>query len=263
MADATFDDLFGSEILLHYDASDVASLFTDTGGTAAASDGNEVKCWKPQSDASLAVNLTNSAGPIYRANYASSGYAALEFDGVNDALLNASTGLTTSQKVFILAVYDTIGSSGTVWGRGNTGSWLRAFFSSGAELLQTSSGTGANISTGLSADKRAMAYVAGTGQTQMDALGLSAGVQASGLPPSLTGAFTIGALNTGSLSQFGNMAFHEIMVIGSGCEWGQVIRGAKLMRTKWGISDPNSTPQSAAGGVSRLINGGLVRGQVL
>lgn len=245
MADATFVDLFGTDILLHYDASDAASLFTDTGGTTAAVDGNEVRCWKPQSDASLAINLTNSAGPTYRANYSASGYPALEFDGVNDALLNSSTGLTTSQKVFILAVYDTIGSSGTVWARGNTGAWLRAFFSSGAELLQTSSGTGANIAMGLSADKRVMAYVAGTGQTQLDALGFSAGVQASGMPPSLTGAVTVGALNTGSLSQFGGMAFHELMVIDGTCEWGQVLRGAKLLRAKWGITDPNATPQKA------------------
>ena len=246
MADATFADLFGTDILLHYDASNAASLFTDTGGTSAASNGNEVKCWKPEVGASLQVNLTNSAGPVYRSNYASSGYPALEFDGVNDALLNSSTGLTTSQKVFILCVFRSLNSFGRIWGRGNTAVWLSAYYGTNAEHIQTSSGTGASIASGLPDSRRCTAYIVGSGQTQLDSLGYSGGVRDSGLPASLTGAFTIGALNTGTLSQYGAMAFNELMVVDGTCEWGQVLRGAKLMRTKWGISDPNSTPQNPA-----------------
>lgn len=247
MANATLFDLFGNDILLHYDASVAASLFTDTGGTTPASDGNEVKCWKPQSDASLQVNLTHTTGPTYRSNYVSSGYPALEFDGSNDALLNASTGLTTSQKVFIIAVFQPLNSFGTIWCRGDTAAWSRAYYGTDSENIQQSAGSSVSITSGLPSGRRVVAYVVGTSQTQLDALGYSAGSQSISLISSLTGAITIGALNTGSLSQYGNLAFNEILAIGSSCEWGQVIRGAKILRDKWGVTDPNGYPQKSGG----------------
>ena len=256
MADATLANLFSAELLLHYDASDAASLFTDTSGTSAASNGNEVKCWKPQSDAALAVNLTNSAGPAYRSNYSSSGYAALEFDGSNDALLNTSTGMTTGQRAFVLAAFTWIGSSNTLWCRGNGAAWQRGLCSTTSDALQDSS-VGTITSSGITSGKRVAAWVAGANQSQVDSLGFSAGNRSNHTPGTLSAAFTVGALNTGSLSQFGNVAVHEIVVVGANCEWGNVLRAAKLLRTKWGVTDPNATPQYSAGGVRMVnVNGG-------
>lgn len=258
MPDATFSNLFSPELLLHYDASDAASLFTDTGGTSAASNGNEVKCWKPASDATLAVNLTNANGPTYRSNYASSGYAALEFDGTNDALLNTSTGMTTGQRAFVLAAFTFIGASNTLWCRGNGAAWQRGLCSTTTDALQDS-GVGTITSSGIPSARRVTAWVAGANQSQVDSLGFSAGNRSNHTPGTLTAAFTVGALNTGSLSQFGNFALHEIMVIGANCEWGQVIRGAKILRNKWGVTDPNALPQFSNPGGSLINSQQLVR----
>jgi len=255
MPDATLKDLFGAELLMRYDASDASKLFTDTAGTIAATNGSEVKCWKPTADAVLNVNLTNANGPQFQTNYASSGYAALVFDGVNDAMLNTTTGLSTGQRAFVLAVFTWIGAAGTLWCRGNGSAWLRGFCSTTGDQQQDSV-VGLNSSSGLPTGRRVAAFVAGANQSQVDSLGFSGGSRANQVPATTSAAFTVGALNTGSLSQFGNFAVNEIVVVGAACEWGQVLRGATLLRSKWGITDPNAVPQQPATGfpLTRLVN---------
>ena len=253
MPDATLKDLFGAELLMRYDASDASRLFTDTAGTIAATNGAEVKCWKPTADAAFNVNLTNANGPQYQANYASSGYAALVFDGVNDVLLNAATGLSSGQRASVLLVHTWIGPAGTSWCRGNSTAWLRGYHANTtSDGMQQPS---AIFSNTVPSGRRVMASVAGSGQSQIDILGFSSGDRTN-FASGISGALTIGALNTGSLSQFGNFALHEILVIGSNCEWGQVLRGAALLRSKWGITDPNAVPQQPATGfpLTRLVN---------
>lgn len=258
MTNATFADLFSTDLLLHYDASDSASLFTDTGGTSAASNGNEVKCWKPASDATLSVNLTESTGPTYRSNYASSGYAALEFDGTNDRLGNSFTGITGS-RMFVLACVTLIGSSGTIWWRGaNTSHFLRNYVSAAnTPAIQSAGGAGAFFSALPSTvtGRMVLASVYGDSQNQLDALGTCFGNKNTGtISGSITSGFYVGAgENSGSQFQPCNMALHEILVVGANCEWGQVIRGAKILRNKWGVADPNALPQTASGSTLIVI----------
>jgi hypothetical protein len=256
MANATFADLFSTDLLLHYDVSDASKLFTDTGGTSAASNGNEVKCIKPQSDAALAVNLTNSAGPTYRSNYASSGYAALEFDGVNDALVNASTGLTAGVRFFVLVVMTPIAGAGTAWSRGTSAShFCRLYINTAPSYLGQSVG-GANTfsqSATFASGKICLAMNLGDNQNQIDGLGQCIGTQQTGtVSASLAAKFSLGVADFSGLTQFGNFAFHELLLIGQNCEWGQVLRGAKILRNKWGVTDPNALPQ--AGGTSRPLS---------
>lgn len=258
MPTATLTDLFGAELLLHYDAGDAASLFSDTAGTSLAGDGVEVKCWTPQSDAALQVNLTNANGPTRRVNYAATGFAALEFDGVNDALQSTAAGLTTGQRAFVLSAFTWIGASAnTLWCRGNGSAWQRGYCAPTTDALQDSGmgifGTGTQP-TG----RRVVAWCAGANQSQVDSLGFCAGNRSNHTPANLSGAFSVGALNTGSLSQFGNFAMHEIVVIGANCEWGQVLRAATLLRSKWSVTDPNATPQTSAA-VGGLPLGRLVQ----
>lgn len=106
---ATLFQLLGSALALHYDASDASKLFTDTGGTVLVADGNTIKCWKPNSDAALQVNLTEATnGPTYRANYSATGFAGVEFDGVNDALEQLTTGFVPGSRMSSLAVVSPI-----------------------------------------------------------------------------------------------------------------------------------------------------------
>lgn len=262
MADATLSDLLGSELLLHYDASDAASLFEDSAGTDAAEDADPVLCWKPQADAAWAVNLTEGTnGPTYRANYSSSGYAALEFDGSNDVLSNSSPGFGTGEGGFFIAVYTPIGASNTIWSRGNSGShYFRHLGATTAGSIQSSIG-GPTASGTLANARRCVACAFRGTHSQIDVLGFSGGNQTNWVSASLSAWFQVGAYNTGSpsFSQFGNFALHEIIAVGDAAEWGQVLRATKLLRTKWGITDPNPTPQAASSGSStysrsRVVN---------
>lgn len=252
MADAVYSDLFGSDLILHYTAADSGSLFTDTGATTPASDGNTVKAWTAQADAATNSALTESTnGPTYAADYASSGYPALVFDGTNDILSLTSTGITTNARMFVLMAYTWIGATtNTAWCRGNGASWCRGYVGTGYTALQDSSAGIFGVTSGVPSARRVTAWVAGADQTQVDTLGFSAGNRNNHMPAGASAVFTLAALNTGSLSQFGNFALHEVLVIGHSCEWGQVLRGSKLLRDSWGITDPNGVPQAAAGGTS-------------
>jgi hypothetical protein len=253
MADAVYADLFGSDILLHYDASDATSLFTDTACTTAASDGNEVKGFTPQADADLAINLTGTNGPAYAANYSSTGYPALVFDGSNDRLGATTTGLT-GDRFFVIVAYTPIsGSASTVWWRGSITRLARLLYV-GTGATQTQLQTGINssyISIGLPSgisSKVCVASDVGDAGFQLASLTNVVGNTADGLDNAMPETFYLGAGDNSGWYQGANIAFHEILLVGSLCEWGQVIRGAKIMRDKWGITDPNAMPQAPGGG---------------
>lgn len=263
MADATFTDLFSTDILLHYDVSDASKLFTDTGGTSAAADGNEVKCIKPQSSAALAVNLTNATGPAYRTNYSSSGYPALEFDGTNDALFQATTGLTAGRFYMLIAFHRPSAAGLRVqWFRGTSASHYVQSYAVGNTLsFDQAGGSGgltAVTTNGSIAGKRVVSYAIGTDNQQVD--GLVLGVGGTGnVSASLNEQFVLGAQRiAGSLAYFDTFAFQELLLIAGTCEWGQVIRGAKILRNKWGITDPSALPQQPAPGGA--IGGGSLNG---
>jgi len=250
MADATFADLLGSDILLHYDASDASSLFSDTAGTTLAVDGGEVECIKPQSTALLQVDLTNANGPTYRADYSSSGYSALQFNGVNNALANASTGLTAGTNWFALTAFTPLTGTGAIWSRGaNSTHFARLFQNTAPNFLAQSTGaTNFSVSLVTSTAKQVLAIANQSGHNEFNGLGFSIGNQtANAVSASIAGNFTLGAANFTGLTAFAAFAFHEVLIIGSSCEWGQVLRAAKIMRNKWGITDPNATPQKSGG----------------
>jgi len=252
MANANFADLYGSDLLLHYDASDATKLFSDTGATTLSSDGGATRAIGPQPDATLQVYLSNTNGPTYRANYASSGYAALEFDGVNDALVNASTGLTAGVRFFVLLVMTPIAGAGTAWSRGTSAShFSRLYISTAPTYLGQSVGGANNFSQSatFASGKICLAMTVGDNQNQIDGLGQCIGTQQTGtVSASLAAKFSLAVADFSGLTQYGNFAFHELLLIGHNCEWGQVLRGAKILRNKWGITDPNALPQAVAAG---------------
>jgi hypothetical protein len=251
MADATFADLFGSDILLHYDVSDASKLFTDTGGTSVASNGNEVKCVKASADAAKTGSITGTNGPTYRSNYASSGYPALEFDGSNDRLGITGAGLAVADFMVLCCFTRISGTASTVWYRGtDLVNLIRQLYTGDAghqvQYGIASSYTALTIS-GTVTGRNVWASAFRTGQVELDSMGFGTGNRATPYGGTLGDAFYLGAGESGGVLQPANMAFNEILVIGSLCEWGQVIRAGKIMRNKWGISDPNALPQTAGG----------------
>lgn len=124
----TIYSTLGSSLLLEWAADEPTTIYEDTGGTDQAEDSDLVAAWRSTANGSLSLLATQSTSdsrPIYRANYASSGYPAIEFDGTDDGLLiphNAALSIT-SQTVFVVAKADTISSWRMLLSKLSSGSW--------------------------------------------------------------------------------------------------------------------------------------------
>lgn len=124
----TIYTVLGSSLMLEWAADQAATIYEDTGGTDAAEDGDSVASWRSTANGSLSIVANQSTAlnrPIYHANYASSGYPAIEFDGSNDGLLiphNAALSIT-NQTIFIVAKADTISAWRMLLSKVGNGSW--------------------------------------------------------------------------------------------------------------------------------------------
>lgn len=90
-------------LIYQLDALAASSLWADDAKTTPASDGGVVAVWSPNSFSSVttdAIQTSNTKRPLYRSNYSSSGYPAIEFDGSNDELQCAHSAS------FSASVYD-------------------------------------------------------------------------------------------------------------------------------------------------------------
>jgi hypothetical protein len=125
---ATIYSVLGSSLLLEWAADEPATIYEDTGGTDAAEDGDAVASWRSTANGSLSLLANQSvlaSRPLYRANYASSGYPALDFDGANDGLSiphNAALSIT-NQTIFIVAKSDTLSAWRMLLSKVGNGSW--------------------------------------------------------------------------------------------------------------------------------------------
>ncbi len=124
----TIYSTLGSSLLLEWAADEPTTIYEDTGGTDAAEDGDGVASWRSTANGSLSLLATQSTSgsrPIYRSNYASSGYPAIEFDGTDDGLLiphNAGMSIT-NQTIFIVAKADTVSAYRMLLSKVGNGGW--------------------------------------------------------------------------------------------------------------------------------------------
>jgi hypothetical protein len=120
----------GSSLMLEWAADEPTTIYEDTGGTDQAEDADLVAAWRTTTNGSLSLLSTQSTSgsrPTYRADYASSGYPAIEFDGTDDGLLiphNAALSIT-SQTIFIVAKADTISNWRMLISKLSSGSWTQ------------------------------------------------------------------------------------------------------------------------------------------
>jgi len=124
----TIYTVLGSRIIGEWAADVPSNIFTDTAGTTLATNGDAVAAWGPTSyslTSGLATQTTAGSRPIYRSNYASSGYPAIEFDGSNDGLLipHVSAWNSTGVTAFCVCSADTISNWRWAWLRSPNQSW--------------------------------------------------------------------------------------------------------------------------------------------
>jgi len=82
--------------LLHDFSAASGNRYQDQAKTTAANDGDPVGVWSPTGQGSLSLDMirlsADSRRPTYRANYDSSGYPALEFNGTSHGMNLSITG---------------------------------------------------------------------------------------------------------------------------------------------------------------------------
>lgn len=114
--------------MLEWAADEPSTIYEDTGGTDTAEDGDPVASWRSTANGSLSLLSSQSTlanRPVYRSNYASSGYPAIEFDGSNDGLLmphDAALSIT-NQTIFIVAKADTLSAWRMLLSKVGNSSW--------------------------------------------------------------------------------------------------------------------------------------------
>lgn len=94
-------------LLYKLDARQLGSLWANDAKTVQATDGSVVAVWSPLSGSTITTDLvqtSNTLRPLYRANYNSSGYPGVEFDGANDAMVCAYSSAWAVTSVTCLAV---------------------------------------------------------------------------------------------------------------------------------------------------------------
>jgi len=114
-------------LLYQLDAAAITTLFSDTGKTTQVTDGGTVAAWTAPNGSITtdAVQSTSGSRPTYRANYSSSGYPALEFDGTNDHLSVAHSAAwnVSILEIFLVATFTSSTSYRGVFAKWSTISW--------------------------------------------------------------------------------------------------------------------------------------------
>lgn len=122
-------------LVYRLDASDTATMWSDTGKTTQIADGTAVAAWAPKAGAVTtdAVQSTLANRPTYRANYASTGYPGVEFDGSNDTMTVAHSTAWNSTSIYEIAavVYlDTVATPSSfrgIFGKVSASTWSDGF----------------------------------------------------------------------------------------------------------------------------------------
>lgn len=122
-------------LLYRLDSSDRGTMWSDDSKTTQVTDGTAVAVWSPKagSISTDAVQTTPANRPTYRANYASTGYPGVEFDGSNDAMTVAHSTAWNSTSIYEIAavVYlDTVASGATfrgIFGKVSSSAWSDGF----------------------------------------------------------------------------------------------------------------------------------------
>lgn len=247
-------------LLYQLDAAAIATLFSDTAKTTQMANGGSVAAWTAPNGSITtdAVQSTSASRPTYRSNYASSGYAAVEFDGTDDAMSVAhSVAWNNSIVDMFLVLTSTSLASGTyrgLVGKWTNGSWNDGWgaayalgnFSSGAPTYSNT------ICKGL-VNSRILIHChfeSGCNGCEQGPV-YGGGLNGTG-PASNTASVFIGRADAIGAYHFQG-AINEIRIYGGGETDATIINVKNALRAKWGL---NSIVSGGSRPLSRLLNSG-------
>lgn len=119
-------------LITEWSADTASKLYSDTGKTTLVADGGTVAAMVASAGSYVSSDMVQSISgnrPTYRANYSSSGYPALEFDGTNDGMTAAHNAAWNSTDLTVLLVATWIGGTTAdryITGKSSSSSWSDA-----------------------------------------------------------------------------------------------------------------------------------------
>ena len=114
-------------LIRNFDAATAAGLYTDNGTTPVSSSGQAVYLWTDKASGYNATQATSTLRPVWTANLIN-GLGGVAFDGVDDVMTAADTGMVTGNSDrtgFFVVEFRSITFSGSQfggWSYGTTGS---------------------------------------------------------------------------------------------------------------------------------------------
>jgi hypothetical protein len=245
-------------LLYQLDASVIGTMFSDTGKTTQITDGGNVAAWAAPNGSVTTDALQSTSGnrPTYRANYSSSGYPAVEFDGTSDSLSTAHSAAWNNTIIDVFIVLTSTNAAASTY-RGVftkwTGSWNDGWgliynfgnFSFGAPLYT-------NVIVKSTINSRILVHCHLENGCNGGEIGPVYGGTLSGSgPANNTQSVQIGRADT-SANYWFEGAINEIRVFGGGETDSTLVTQKNILRSKWGLA-------SIAGGIpiARGMHGGM------
>jgi hypothetical protein len=246
-------------LLWTLDSSLPSTLFADAAKTVPITDGTGVAAAVSAggSIATDALQSTSGSRPTYRANYSSSGYSALEFDGTADHFAIAHSAAWNVSILDVFAVLTLTSSSGS---RGVISKWSNTSWSDGWGIAVD----GGNFRFGAPNYTNAAArYTGGTrmllhvhfenaGNGGQFGLYYGGGVTGAGPQNNSASVFIGRADPSGAFYMAG--AINEICFFGGGETDQAIVDTKQMLRAKWGLASVAAgvTGFTGLSGVGRL-----------
>jgi hypothetical protein len=239
----TISAIVGADALADWHADDISGV----------GDGGSVTSWV---DRVNSITLTNpGTAPLWVANYAASGYAAVDFGAITpltceSAILNTSIWTC----LFVWASAGT-GTAPTLYCPHDGTNWVRVRLESGNIYIQDSGGIGllASNSDADESVRGAAGAVYGSGVSRIWVADAASSQGRPGLVTSTSAGTTVqdGTIFIGSRA--GTLQpwigkLHQLMIFPGGLDDRKIIEALTQLRYNWGISDVDSEPVAVAGG---------------
>lgn len=229
-------------LLYQIDASVAGSLFADTAKTTPITNGTGVAAAAPVAGSITtdALQATSGSRPTYRANYSSSGYPALEYDGSSDYLAVAHSA---AWNVSVLDIFAVVTITNSASAQGIITKWTNSGWSDawGVAMNNGAFACGSPAYTSFSAkittNQRMLIHCHLQASNNCGEFGPVYGGSTSGAGPSNNSASVmIGRADNTTSGYWIYGAIHEVRVYGGG-ETDQTIVDVKNnLRSKWGLA---------------------------
>lgn len=228
-------------LLWTLDSSDTTKLFADTAKTTPITDGTGVAAVVPAggSITTDALQSTSGSRPTYRANYSSSGYSALEFDGTADhlAIAHSSDWNVSILDVFaVLTLTSNSGSRGII-SKWSNGSWNDAWgIAIDTSRFQFGAPAYTNCNCKYTGSTRILIHCHFENGANGGHFGAVYGGSISGAGPSNNSASVLIGRADASGAFYMAGAINEICFFGGGETDQTIVDTKQMLRAKWGLA---------------------------